>query len=50
MYITSNQSNYRRNDKIHFKEIYFNAYRSNVKIINLVRKLGFKTNMAGYHL
>lgn len=32
------------------KEIYFNAYGSNVKIINLVRKLGFKTNMTGWHL
>ncbi len=32
------------------KEIYFNVYENNVEIINLVRKLGFKTNMTEYHL
>jgi GNAT superfamily N-acetyltransferase len=32
------------------KEICFNVLGSNVKIIDLVRKLGFKSDMEGYHL
>lgn len=32
------------------KEICFNVHGSNLKIISLVRKLGFKTDMQGYHL
>lgn len=32
------------------KEICFNVHGSNSKIISLVRKLGFKTDMQGYHL
>ncbi|SFB10290.1 GNAT family N-acetyltransferase [Clostridium frigidicarnis] len=36
--------------KIKSKEICFNVYGNNLKIINLVRKLGFKADMEGYHL
>ncbi|WP_346930121.1 N-acetyltransferase [Clostridium sp.] len=36
--------------KIDSKEICFNVYGNNLKIINEVRKLGFKTDMEGYHL
>lgn len=32
------------------KEICFNIYGPNLEIINTVRKLGFKTDMDGYHL
>lgn len=32
------------------KEICFNVYGENIKIIKLVKKLGFKTDMEGYHL
>ncbi len=36
--------------KIDSKEICFNVYGNNLKIINQVRKLGFKVDMEGYHL
>lgn len=36
--------------KISSKEICFNVYGNNTKIINLVRVLGFKTDMEGFHL
>jgi len=36
--------------KTNEKEICFNIYGCNGKIINLVRKLGFKSDMEGYHL
>lgn len=32
------------------KEICFNVYGNNIKIINLIRELGFKKDMEGYHL
>lgn len=32
------------------KEICFNVYGNNEKIINLIRNLGFKSDMEGYHL
>lgn len=32
------------------KELCFNVYGKNLKIINLVRQLGFKSDMEGYHL
>lgn len=36
--------------KINSKEVCFNVYGENTKIINLVRKLGFITDIEGYHL
>lgn len=36
--------------KINSKELCFNIYGNNLKIINLVRKLGFRSDMDGYHL
>ncbi|GAA0774651.1 hypothetical protein GCM10008908_24860 [Clostridium subterminale] len=36
--------------KLNSKEICFNVYGNNLKIIDLVKKLGFKTDMEGYHL
>lgn len=36
--------------KINSKEICFNVYGNNLKIISLVRKLGFVSDMEGYHL
>lgn len=36
--------------KMNSKELCFNVYGNNSKIINLVRKLGFKSDMEGYHL
>lgn len=36
--------------KLNSKELCFNIYGNNLKIINLVRKLGFKSDMDGYHL
>jgi len=36
--------------KINLKEVCFNVYGENTKIINLVRKLGFITDIEGYHL
>lgn len=36
--------------KLNSKEICFNVYGNNLKIINLVKRLGFKTDMEGYHL
>jgi ribosomal protein S18 acetylase RimI-like enzyme len=35
--------------RINSKELCFNVYGNNLKIINLVRKLGFKSDMEGYH-
>lgn len=37
-------------EKTNSKEICFNVYGNNLKIINLVRELGFKSDMEGYHL
>ena len=45
--------NYKSNEfisKLNSKELCFNIYGSNLKTINLVRKLGFKSDMDGYHL
>lgn len=36
--------------RINSKELCFNVYGKNQKIINLVRKLGFISDMEGYHL
>ncbi|MDT8718429.1 GNAT family N-acetyltransferase [Clostridium sp. 19966] len=36
--------------KMNSKELCFNVYGNNSKIINLVRELGFKLDMEGYHL
>lgn len=36
--------------KIDSKEICFNVYGNNLKIINQIRKLGFKADVEGYHL
>lgn len=36
--------------KMNSKELCFNVYGNNYKIINLVRELGFKSDMEGYHL
>lgn len=36
--------------KMNSKEVCFNVYGNNEKIINLVRTLGFKSDMEGYHL
>lgn len=36
--------------KFYSKEICFNVYGNNLKIINEVRKLGFKVDVEGYHL
>lgn len=36
--------------KINSKELCFNIYGNNQKIINLVRELGFTSDMEGYHL
>lgn len=35
---------------INLKEVCFNVYGNNPKIINLVRKLGFKLDIEGYYL
>lgn len=45
--------NYKINEyisKLNSKELCFNIYGKNAKIINLARKLGFKSDMEGYHL
>lgn len=36
--------------KMNSKELCFNVFGNNFKIINLVRELGFKSDMEGYHL
>lgn len=36
--------------KMNSKELCFNVYGNNSRIINLVRELGFKSDMEGYHL
>lgn len=45
--------NYKTNElisKINSKEVCFNVYGNNPKIISLVRKLGFKLDIEGYYL
>ena len=45
--------NYKINEdisKLNSKELCFNIYGKNTKIIDLARKLGFKSDMEGYHL